>query len=124
MGKSRSYQPSDEAQAERRRAHYIQSRRSLAGVTVQASQATDDRGGCRGNADTDRTPGSDWGAGFQPRERVETVRNCAALPRDFVDGVVLQVTDALLGMTAEESGGSPGVWNQGGRRKATQSLIQ
>ncbi|XP_029932822.1 putative tRNA (uracil-O(2)-)-methyltransferase [Myripristis murdjan] len=114
VGKSRNYQPSDEAQAERRRAHYIQSRRSLAGVAVQVSQATDDRGSCRCNADTDRTPGSDWGAGFQPRERVETVRNCAALPRDFVDGVVLQVTDALLGMTAEESGGSPGVWNQGG----------
>uniref|UniRef100_A0A4W5PQY2 tRNA (uracil-O(2)-)-methyltransferase n=1 Tax=Hucho hucho TaxID=62062 RepID=A0A4W5PQY2_9TELE len=33
------------------------------------------------------------GPGFQPRERIETVRNCTALPRDFVDGIGLRVAN-------------------------------
>ena len=83
-------------------------------------------GGCHDNGDPEPAgpPGNDWGAGFQPRERVEKVRNCAALPRDFVDGVVLRVAKALLGL-AEDDGGPPTptpaaaadvVWNPGGRR--------
>lgn len=72
------------------------------------------------NADSDGTHGSSWGAGFQPRDKIETVRNCAALPRDFVDGVVLQVANVLLGMSADDSGGSSSRdWNRGGRRNVT-----
>ncbi|XP_030193956.1 putative tRNA (uracil-O(2)-)-methyltransferase [Gadus morhua] len=80
-------------------------------------------GGYHDNGDPEPAgpPGNDWGAGFQPRERVEKVRNCAALPRDFVDGVVLRVAKALLGL-AEDDGGPPTptpaaaadvVWNPG-----------
>ncbi|XP_071315024.1 probable tRNA (uracil-O(2)-)-methyltransferase isoform X2 [Trachinotus anak] len=114
VGKSRNYQLPDEAEAERRRAHYIQSRQTTPGVTVQWSDYKDDGHRCHGNADSDGPHGSSWGAGFQPRDRVEMVRNCAALPRDFVDGVVLQVAKALLGMTVDDSRGSSGDWNRGG----------
>lgn len=114
VGKSRSYQQSEEVQAEEQRVHYVQSRQTCSGVTVQGSNAKGD--GDSHRDDTDGTPGSDWGAGFQPREKIETVRNCAALPRDFVDGVVLKVANTLLGLTKDEDGGVPNAWNQGGRR--------
>ncbi|XP_071755120.1 putative tRNA (uracil-O(2)-)-methyltransferase [Centroberyx gerrardi] len=114
VGKSRTYQLSDEAQAEHRRARYVQSRQTPSGVTAQGSEVKNDGDSCHDNTDTDRTSGNDWGAGFQPRDRVETVRNCAALPRDFVDGVVLRVANVLLRMTKDEDGGSPSAWNQGG----------
>eukprot|EP00064_Thunnus_orientalis_P006117 superscaffoldBa00000622_g6132 len=114
VGKSRSYQASDEAQAEHRRACYIQSRQTVSGVTVQGSDIRNDRDCCHGNAETNRTPGSSWGAGFQPRDKVEVVRNCAALPRDFVDGIVLQVANVLLGMTVDDGGGLSTDWNRGG----------
>ncbi|XP_067435816.1 probable tRNA (uracil-O(2)-)-methyltransferase [Thunnus thynnus] len=114
VGKSRSYQASDEAQAEHRRACYIQSRQTVSGVTVQGSDIRNDRDCCHGNAETNRTPGNSWGAGFQPRDKVEVVRNCAALPRDFVDGIVLQVANVLLGMTVDDGGGLSTDWNRGG----------
>ncbi|XP_038587650.1 probable tRNA (uracil-O(2)-)-methyltransferase [Micropterus salmoides] len=114
VGKSRNYQLSDEAEAEQQRAHYIQGRQTVSGVTVQESDVRNDVDCCPGNKGIDRTPGSSWGAGFQPRDRVETVRNCAALPRDFVDGVVLRVANFLLGMTEDDGGGSSCGWNRGG----------
>uniref|UniRef100_A0A8C9XJQ6 tRNA (uracil-O(2)-)-methyltransferase n=1 Tax=Sander lucioperca TaxID=283035 RepID=A0A8C9XJQ6_SANLU len=101
VGQSRNYQLSDEAEAEQRRAHYIQSRQPSSGATVQRETLTGPRD-------------SSWGEGFQPRDRVETVRNCAALPRDFVDGVVLQVANVLLGMTEGDGRGSSSDWNRGG----------
>ncbi|KAK9524732.1 hypothetical protein VZT92_017101 [Zoarces viviparus] len=107
VGKSRSYRLSDEAEAEQRRARYIQSHQTTSGATAH-------RSGIRNDKDTDGTLDSSWGAGFQPRDRVEAVRNCAALPRDFVDGVVLQVANVLLGMTGEDGGTSSTDWNQGG----------
>lgn len=66
----------------------------------------------------------DWGKGFQPREKIETVRNCAALPRDFVDGVVLKVAMALLGLAGEKTeeeeedkiGKERSKWNAGGKK--------
>lgn len=115
MGKSRNYQLPDEAEAEQRRANYIESRKTLPGVTGRGSVLRNDGGRCHGNRDTDGTRGSSWGAGFKPRDRVETVRNCAALPRDFVDGVVLRVANVLLGMTEGDRGGVAGDWNRGGK---------
>lgn len=110
VGKSRNYQLCDEAQAEHRRTHYIQNRQPHSGVTVQGSDIRNAE-----NTDSNRTHGSNWGAGFQPRDRVEAVRNCAALPRDFVDGVVLQVANVLLGMSEDDSRGpSSSDWNRGG----------
>ncbi|XP_047460269.1 probable tRNA (uracil-O(2)-)-methyltransferase isoform X1 [Mugil cephalus] len=114
VGKSRNYEPSDEAESELRRDRYIKSRQSAPGVAVQRSNVRNDGDCCHGNADSDRTPGDTWGAGFQPREKVETVRNCAGLPRDFVDGVVLRVANVLLGMTAGDGRGSCSDWNRGG----------
>ncbi|XP_070849762.1 probable tRNA (uracil-O(2)-)-methyltransferase [Chaetodon trifascialis] len=113
VGKSRNYQLPDEAEAEQRRAHYVESRQTPSAVTVQGSGIRNDADCCHGSKDSDGTPGNSWGAGFQPRDRVETVRNCAALPREFVDSVVLRVANALLGMT-EDSGGSSSDWNRGG----------
>uniref|UniRef100_A0A8C3A668 tRNA (uracil-O(2)-)-methyltransferase n=1 Tax=Cyclopterus lumpus TaxID=8103 RepID=A0A8C3A668_CYCLU len=114
VGKSRNYQLCDEAEAEQRRARYIQSHQTTSGATVKRSGIGTDGDSCHGNKDTDGTPDSSWGAGFQPRDRVETVRNCAALPRDFVDGVVLQVANVLLGMTEDDGGASSADWNRGG----------
>lgn len=60
-----------------------------------------------------------WMPGFQPREKVEQIRNCAALPRDFVDDVVLNVANLLLNTVPQKScsnthGGNMNTWNQGG----------
>lgn len=109
---SRNYQLPDEAEVERQRAEYIQTRRSVPGATCQRSNMRNDSEGCHGSGDTQR---SAWGSGFQPRERVETVRNCAALPRDLVDSVVLRVASSLLGMTEDDGGGVTGNWNRGGK---------
>ncbi|CAL8377643.1 unnamed protein product, partial [Boreogadus saida] len=147
VGKSRSYAPCDAEQAEERRASYIQSRRSSSGscsgsvvVPPRPAIAADGDGvdhdngegpgdgehgggggGCHDNGDPEPAgpPVNDWGAGFQPRERVEKVRNCAALPRDFVDGVVLRVAKALLGLAEDDGPPTPTpaaadvVWNPG-----------
>ncbi|XP_077357201.1 putative tRNA (uracil-O(2)-)-methyltransferase [Festucalex cinctus] len=91
LGKRRTYEASEEARAEDERAGYIRSRRT-------ASDDDDDGGG--------------WGTGFRPRERAEAVRNCMALSRDLVDGVVLRVAEALLGMSDERR--SPEDWKRGG----------
>lgn len=109
VGMSRNYQPFAEAEVEQRRAHYIQSRHITPGVIVQGSDVTEHV------TDSDGTPGGYWGAGFQPRDRAATVRNCATLPRDFVDGVVLRVANVLLEMTENDDGRSSGDWNQGGK---------
>lgn len=98
-----------EPQAEEWRDKYIQGRQTCSGVTVQGSNV-------EGEAETDRSHGNNWGAGFQPRERIETVWNCAALPRDFVDGIVLHVANTLLGSTKDKGGDVPDAWNTGGKR--------
>ncbi|XP_034712479.1 probable tRNA (uracil-O(2)-)-methyltransferase isoform X1 [Etheostoma cragini] len=114
VGQSRNYQLSDEDEAEQRRAHYIHSRQPSSGAPVQRSEIGNSVDCCHGDRDTDKPPDSSWGEGFQPRDRVETVRNCAALPRDFVDGVVLQVANVLLEMTEDDGRGPSSDWNRGG----------
>ncbi|XP_056883570.1 probable tRNA (uracil-O(2)-)-methyltransferase [Takifugu flavidus] len=111
VGLSRNYQLPGEAEAERRRTDYIHARRLAPGVTGQRSAARNDGEGCCGSGEAH---GSTWGSGFQPRERVETVRNCAALPRDIVDGVVQRVASSLLEMTDDGGEGATGDWNRGG----------
>ncbi|NXY85073.1 TRM44 methyltransferase, partial [Alcedo cyanopectus] len=59
-----------------------------------------------------------WMPGFQPRPKVEQSRNCAALPRHFVDEVVLSVANLLLNAAPQEPalnvhGGNTNPWNQG-----------
>uniref|UniRef100_H3CXQ9 tRNA (uracil-O(2)-)-methyltransferase n=1 Tax=Tetraodon nigroviridis TaxID=99883 RepID=H3CXQ9_TETNG len=118
VGMRRNYQLPDEAEVERRRAEYIQTRRSAPGATCQRSDMRKDSGGCHGSGEAH---GSAWGSGFQPRERVETVRNCAALPRDLVDRVVLRVVGALLGMAEDGGGGVTGDWNRGGSLSVSEA---
>ncbi|XP_023201901.1 probable tRNA (uracil-O(2)-)-methyltransferase isoform X2 [Xiphophorus maculatus] len=110
VGKSRTYKQSDEAEIDQRRASYIQSRQTSTGAAVQRSGVRNGRDCCHGSVECDDTSGSAWGDGFQPRNGAETVRNCAALPRDVVDGVVQKVAEALLGMS---EGTSSGDWNKG-----------
>lgn len=112
---SRSYRLPDEAKAERRRAEYIQARAPVPGVACQRSDVSHDGQGCHGSGDAH---GSAWGSGFRPRERLEAVRNCAALPRDLVEGVVLRVAASLLGLAEDEGGGGADGWNRGGKRCA------
>ncbi|KAL8182769.1 UNVERIFIED_CONTAM: tRNA methyltransferase 44 [Gekko kuhli] len=50
-------------------------------------------------------------SGFQPRGK-EPVRNCSALPKDFVDSVVLEVANLLLSGIQDLSGAS-GAWSRG-----------
>ncbi|XP_076017805.1 putative tRNA (uracil-O(2)-)-methyltransferase [Genypterus blacodes] len=115
VGKSRNYQPGEEDQAEGRRTRFIHDRQPPQGSDVQNAAR-------RENADSDGTHGSSWGAGFQPRDKIETVRNCAALPRDLVDGVVLQVANVLLGMSAEAGGGSSSSdWHRGGSLSVSEA---
>lgn len=69
--------------------------------------------------DEAETAGTVWMPGFQPREKVEQIRNCASLPRDFVDEVVLNVANLLLNAAPQKScsdkqGGNMNTWNQGG----------
>ncbi|XP_007551304.1 putative tRNA (uracil-O(2)-)-methyltransferase isoform X1 [Poecilia formosa] len=111
VGKSRTYKQSDEAEIDQSRASYIQSRQTSTGAAVQRSGVRKSRDCCHGSAECDDTSGCAWGDGFRPRNGRETVRNCAALPRDVVDGVVLKVAEALLGMS---EGTSSGDWNKGG----------
>uniref|UniRef100_A0A4W4GSA1 tRNA (uracil-O(2)-)-methyltransferase n=1 Tax=Electrophorus electricus TaxID=8005 RepID=A0A4W4GSA1_ELEEL len=101
IGRSRTYERTEEGLAETRRSDYIRGRQ--ASHRGSANGAPEDpagpprRGGGLGSAE----PESDWGTGFKPRDKEEPVRNCAALPRCFVEGVVLKVATALLGLTAE-----------------------
>ncbi|XP_037118567.1 probable tRNA (uracil-O(2)-)-methyltransferase [Syngnathus acus] len=90
LGKGRTYEASEEDQAEDQRAGYIRSRHAAPKSDIVTG----------------------WGSGFRPRERVETVRNCMALSRDLVDGVVLRVAQALLGMCDERRPSDD--WKRGG----------
>lgn len=87
-------------------------RGGAAGHTDQPSGCPDSQGPPDAGAD------GLWLSGFRPREKAERVRNCAALPREFVDAVVLQVAQLLLGGKHLNTSGSRsrtvGTWNRGG----------
>ncbi|KAB5579426.1 hypothetical protein PHYPO_G00194940 [Pangasianodon hypophthalmus] len=102
IGKSRSYEQAEEELAEVKRTDYIRGRQALTDNSTVVSQKEHSGPHHHGDGQEMAKAGCDWGNGFQPREKIETVRNCAALPRDFVDGVVLKVAMALLGLTGEK----------------------
>ncbi|XP_067896051.1 probable tRNA (uracil-O(2)-)-methyltransferase isoform X2 [Heterodontus francisci] len=135
IGNQRTYLPSGEERLDKERTQYIRERYSCilstgsnncCEVKDSVSLFTHDIAHCS-NVNDDMvqdTPveadfiSSKWVAGFQPREKVEKVRNCATLPRDFIDGVVLQVAKALLKInqdTYENSNdeNNAGYWNKG-----------
>nr|XP_012328965.1 probable tRNA (uracil-O(2)-)-methyltransferase isoform X1 [Aotus nancymaae] len=141
VGKSRTYPPSREASVEEKRTQYINGRRArpesppgrgLAPSPPQvalgstghcdAHQALVAGVGCVAGAQAAERgsgpqAGGSWLPGFRPREKAERVRNCAALPRDFIDQVVLQVANLLLGgkqsNTRSYRNGSVKTWNRG-----------
>ncbi|XP_020020922.2 probable tRNA (uracil-O(2)-)-methyltransferase isoform X1 [Castor canadensis] len=142
IGKSRTYPPTGEVWMDEQRARYIHGRRghpvSPPGKEHSCS-APEVAAGSAGHQDSPASLGSGtecvpealpaeqgagtqaaavWLPGFQPREKAEPVRNCATLPRDFVDQVVLQVADLLLAgkklNTASSQEGSLKTWNGGG----------
>nr|XP_055068066.1 probable tRNA (uracil-O(2)-)-methyltransferase isoform X1 [Misgurnus anguillicaudatus]XP_055068067.1 probable tRNA (uracil-O(2)-)-methyltransferase isoform X1 [Misgurnus anguillicaudatus] len=119
IGKGRRYTEEEEALIEEQRNDYIRGRQALftsSGGATSASQGDQDGPNSLENSQDISTPESDWGNGFQPREKIETIRNCATLPRDFVDGVVLKVAKSLLSLTERntERSESGDVWNTGG----------
>uniref|UniRef100_A0A2I2Z8M7 tRNA (uracil-O(2)-)-methyltransferase n=1 Tax=Gorilla gorilla gorilla TaxID=9595 RepID=A0A2I2Z8M7_GORGO len=141
VGKSRTYPSSREASVDEKRTQYIKSRRgcpvSPPGRELSPSPpwvAAGSAGHCDGQQALDarvRCVARAWAAehgagpqaegpwlpGFHPREKAERVRNCAALPRDFIDQVVLQVANLLLGgkqlNTRSSRNGSLKTWNGG-----------
>lgn len=108
---------------EEQRNYYIRGRRALfasSGVGgTCASQGGQDGPNNYENGQDISSSGSDWGKGFQPREKIEIVRNCAALPRDFVDAVVLKVAKYLLSLTERNTENSEwcDMWNTGGKNR-------
>ncbi|XP_067414979.1 probable tRNA (uracil-O(2)-)-methyltransferase isoform X2 [Emydura macquarii macquarii] len=133
IGKSRTYPPMQEDRIDKKRTEYINNRQSCTGVTpdkiVGSSQRDNDHvvnhiidqaagSECAENETKTDGSGRIWLSGFQPREKVEQVRNCAALPRDFVDVVVLTVASLLLNATQEKPCDHKldvhlNTWNQG-----------
>ncbi|KAM9742166.1 putative tRNA (uracil-O(2)-)-methyltransferase isoform 1-T1 [Dama dama] len=136
IGKSRTYPPTREASVDEERTRYINSRRGRPGSPCSGGPAPPPPGAAPGSAPglegpgaLDAQPGHAaeagadqqglrapaeglWLSGFHPREKAERLRNCAALPREFVDRVVLQVAHLLLGRSP--AGGSAQAWNRGG----------
>jgi len=108
------YSEAEEPMAEERRSDYIRGREAL--FTSSGVNQSDNRGPHNDNEQNISTPANDWVNGFQPREKTEAVRNCSALPRDFVDAVVLRVAKALLSLTERdlESSDCGDAWNTGG----------
>ncbi|XP_045853502.1 probable tRNA (uracil-O(2)-)-methyltransferase isoform X2 [Meles meles] len=134
IGKSRTYPPAGEVSVDEQRTQYINSRRgrpvSPPGKTSvppppQATVAHAGHPDGHQALDTGAATGGPeiradqlWLSGFQPREKAERVRNCASLPRDFIDQVVLQVAHLLLDgeqlNTGSTSSSSSKAWNRGG----------
>lgn len=124
IGKNRTYPPAECALIDKQISQFIDNRQTCAVVTCdrRAGFNHKDRtdGVCRllpENAT--ETAGTTWMPGFQPREKVEQIRNCASLPRDFVDDVVLRVANLLLSAAPQKScsdmhGEDTNTWNQGG----------
>lgn len=108
-----------------KRTNYIRGRQASIAISTAVTQKEHSGSHQQGDGQKMANAQCDWGSGFQPREKIETVRNCAALPRDFVDGVVLKVAMALLGLTGQQKEEEEKVdkvgkerirWNAGGEK--------
>ncbi|KAM4051657.1 putative tRNA (uracil-O(2)-)-methyltransferase [Anomaloglossus baeobatrachus] len=121
IGKTRSYPPAEEPQADARRSQYMSSL-SADSVTHAAAPGTcEDISDSVHDAITSHSTNhclkaepANWISGFRPRDKVEQVRNCASLPRDLIDKVVLQVAQLLLEEKDNRStNGAEQAWNNG-----------
>ncbi|NXF54388.1 TRM44 methyltransferase, partial [Oceanites oceanicus] len=127
IGKNRTYPPTERALIDKQITQYINNRQTCAVVTCGGRVGFNHKDHCDGVCkeagselpeDETDTAVTIWMPGFQPREKVEQIRNCASLPRDFVDDVVLNVANLLLNATPQKSdsnmrGGNTNTWNQG-----------
>ncbi|XP_059326972.1 probable tRNA (uracil-O(2)-)-methyltransferase [Ammospiza nelsoni] len=127
VGKSRTYPAAERALIDEQITQFINSRRTCAVATCDRrlgfnhehhSGGLCKEAGSEPPEDETETAGTIWMPGFQPRGKVEQVRNCASLPRDFVDEVVLNVANLLLNAAPHKScsdkqGGNMNTWNQG-----------
>ncbi|XP_073094095.1 probable tRNA (uracil-O(2)-)-methyltransferase isoform X2 [Manis javanica] len=129
LGKSRTYPPSQEVPVDAQRTQYINGRQRCPGNCPGKGPAPPPpaAAGGTGHPDGHRAGGAEpgvearpegpWLTGFHPREKAECPRNCSALPRDFVDQVVLHVANLLLGgnqlNTRSSQSGCLKTWNRG-----------
>lgn len=126
IGKNRIYPPTEHSLMGEQIKQFICNRQTCAVVARDKEDGFNhnDHSVCRGASselpeNVMETASGIWMPGFQPREKIEQTRNCAALPRDFVDGVVLNVANLLLnavpaGSCSNTRGGNNNTWNQGG----------
>ncbi|XP_058861112.1 probable tRNA (uracil-O(2)-)-methyltransferase isoform X2 [Acipenser ruthenus] len=138
VGKTRTYDSSCEAQIDEQRIQLIKNRpvcNGINGQTTDSKLVTDCSLGHSAEQsndvdhsvekvqeasfepETQTCASRNWAAGFQPREKAIHVRNCASLPRNFIDRVVLQVANALLDLNEGVVCGcveGHNIWNRGG----------
>ncbi|XP_068926681.1 probable tRNA (uracil-O(2)-)-methyltransferase isoform X2 [Petaurus breviceps papuanus] len=142
IGKSRSYPATEEALVDKQRTQYIENRQCCTGIPHSEDSPHSSSGSTIETNDCDRHPylsclsgeppqghlpenerkvpqeDGIWINGFQPRDKIEQVRNCASLPRDFVDHIVLKVANLLLNgkqqnLKEQAFEGSSKTWNRG-----------
>ncbi|KAM9661127.1 putative tRNA (uracil-O(2)-)-methyltransferase isoform 2-T2 [Morphnus guianensis] len=127
IGKNRIYPPAECALIDQQITQYINNRQTCAVVMCDRrvgfnhkdhSDGLCKEAGSELPENETETAGTTWMPGFQPREKVVQIRNCASLPQDFVDDVVLHVANLLLNATPPKScsnmhGGNTNIWNQG-----------
>ncbi|KAM5191446.1 putative tRNA (uracil-O(2)-)-methyltransferase [Mantella aurantiaca] len=125
IGKSRKYPPEEEEQIDRERTQYIANHCSDtpdSGCTKENHEHCDHSTNGEESSDVSLNDSGSgqktWLSSFRPRDKVEQIRNCALLPRDFIDKVVLQVAQRLLHQDTEENADStdPGTettWKRG-----------
>lgn len=123
IGKSRHYPPEKEEQIDRERTKYIA---SYSNDTSDSVCTRDDNKLCDHSTNGEESPDDPetghgkWLSSFRPRDKVEQIRNCVLLPRDFIDKVVLQVAKLLLHLNTEENpeiidNGTQATWNRGSK---------
>ncbi|KFP88811.1 putative tRNA (uracil-O(2)-)-methyltransferase, partial [Apaloderma vittatum] len=126
-GRKRTYPPTEWALIDKQITQYINNRQTCAVVTYDRrvgfhqkdhSDSVCKEAGLELPENDTETAGTIWMPGFHPREKVEQIRNCASLPRDFVDDVVLKVANLLLNATPQKACSSmrdenSHTWNQG-----------
>ncbi|NXI43793.1 TRM44 methyltransferase, partial [Galbula dea] len=138
IGRNRSYPPTESALLDQQITQYVDNRQTCAGLTCatrvgfnqkdhsdgvfnqkdHSDSVCKEEAGSKLPENETEAAATVWMPGFQPRAKVEQVRNCASLPRDFVDDVVLKVANLLLNTTPQKSssnmhGGNMTTWNQG-----------
>ncbi|XP_062992027.1 probable tRNA (uracil-O(2)-)-methyltransferase isoform X2 [Elgaria multicarinata webbii] len=122
IGMSRSYLATQDTVLDQQRAQYIRSRQSCSPTAPDETDGLHQNGSLSTVSDAaglvaDEVPqktevGNDLISGFLPRGK-EQIRNCTALPRDFVDKVVLKVAKLLLSETEESPRGNSSTWKRG-----------